>query len=351
MKEIKIDSNSAGKRLDKFLGSYFSECSMSFLYKMLRKKNITLNGKKADGQEKLGKDDTISVYFSDETFEKFANKHVKAASTEDVDVLSEFENAYKKYQNIDIIYEDDHILLVNKPAGILSQKAEKNDVSMNEWLIGYLLSTGLISQDSLATFRPSVCNRLDRNTSGILICSKSLCGAQKMAEILKDRSLHKYYRTIVIGSMNEDASISGYLYKDEKRNTVKLFDKIPKGKNIKESDFSQIRTSYQIINKGTYSGNNEKILLTELEVLLHTGKTHQIRAHLSSIGHPIIGDSKYGNSKVNGLIKKEFGLKYQLLHAYRLEFPQIDGELSHLSGKTIVANVPSLYNKIEDKIF
>ena len=274
-------------------------------------------------------------------FEKFANKHVKAASTEDVDVLSEFENAYKKYQNIDIIYEDEHIILLNKPAGILSQKAEWNDVSVNEWLIGYLLDKKVVSAQSLSTFRPSVCNRLDRNTSGMMICSKSLIGAQKMAEILKDRSIHKYYKTIVVGDVKEDSSISGFLYKDE----------IPKDGKLKESDFSEIKTSYKVLRRGTLTDNDSEKKLTELQVLLHTGKTHQIRAHLSSIGHPIIGDSKYGSNKINQLIKKEYGLKYQLLHSYKLEFPEIEGELSYLSGKNFEADIPQLYKKISDNLF
>ena len=351
MREIKIDNNSAGKRLDKFLGSYFTECSMGFLFKMLRKKNITLNGKKADGKEKLNVGDTIAVFFSDETFDKFVNKHAKSGSSGDADQTEEFVKAYKKYQNIDIIYEDDHIILLNKPAGILSQKAEWNDVSVNEWLIGYLLDKKFVSPQSLSTFRPSVCNRLDRNTSGMMICSKSLIGAQKMAEILKDRSLHKYYKTIVVGDVKENSSISGFLYKDEKTNRVKLYDEIPKDGKLKESDFSEIKTSYKVLRRGTLTDNDSEKKLTELQVLLHTGKTHQIRAHLSSIGHPIIGDSKYGSNKVNQLIKKEYGLKYQLLHSYKLEFPEIEGELSYLSGKTFEADIPQLYKKISDNLF
>lgn len=351
MKEIKIDFNSDGKRLDKFLGSYFSECSMGFLFKMLRKKNITLNGKKADGKEKLHEGDTISVFFSDETFNKFANKHVKAAETGNDAQIEEFYKAYNKYQNIDIIYEDDHIILFNKPAGILSQKSDYSDLSVNEYLIGYLLKKGIVTSSSMASFRPSVCNRLDRNTSGIIICSKSLIGAREMTRILRDRSLHKYYKTIVAGDMKTDSTIDGYLYKDEKRNVVKLFNEIPKDNINNESQFSRVKNSYKVLRKGILSDKAGEMKVAELEVLLHTGKTHQIRAHLSSIGHPIIGDVKYGDNRVNQIIKNKTGLKFQLLHAYKLVFPTFTGELSYLSGKVFEAEVPDLYKKIENVLF
>ena len=349
MKEIKVDNNSAGKRFDKFLGSYFSECSMGFIFKMLRKKNITLNGKKATGKELLSNGDIIAVFFSDETFYKFANKHISAEVSSKSNTY-EYEKAYNRIGHLDIVYEDDHILLINKPVGILSQKAEAKDVSVNEWLIGYLLDKNVITSESLGTFRPSVCNRLDRNTSGLLICSKSLSGARKMAEVLKDRSLHKYYKTIVVGNVKNNSHLSGYLYKDKKTNKVSLVKEIPSS-NANKSDYSAIETSFEVLRHGMYESNCKNTEFTELEVLLHTGKTHQIRAHLSSEGHPIIGDGKYGNARVNDLLKKDFGLKFQLLHSYKLVFPKIEGELSYLSDKVFEAKLPDLFLKIETKMF
>ena len=349
MKEIKIDNNSSGKRLDKFLGGYFSECSMGFLFKMLRKKNITLNGKKATGKELLNNGDTISVFFSDDTFYKFANKHV--SSDETANNTSEYIKAYERFGKLDIVYEDENILLLNKPVGILSQKAEVKDVSINEWLIGYLLKEEVISPENLGTFRPSVCNRLDRNTSGLLICSKSLAGARKMAEVLKDRSLHKYYKTIVVGRISEDSHLSGYLYKDKKTNKVTLFDKIPDKNAVNSAEYSPIETSFKVLSHGAFSYDGKQQELTELEVLLHTGKTHQIRAHLSSTGHPIIGDGKYGKEAINNSLRNKFGLKFQLLHSYKLVFPKIEGELSYLSDKVFEANLPEQFNNIERSCF
>ncbi len=336
MKEITISENESGKRLDKFLSQYFTGTTMGFLYKMFRKKNITLNKKKATGKEVLEKGDIISVFFSDETFDKFSNKFASGDSK----VTGEYLKAYKEMRNIRIIYEDDHILLLDKPAGILTQKAESKDISVNEWLIGYLLATGSLKEESLSTFRPSVCNRLDRNTSGIVICSKSLTGAREMARILKDRSLHKYYRTLVYGKLTEDAHIKGYLLKDEKKNQVKLFDEEKPGT-------SMIETSYHVISHlGTDEGKH--IDITELEVLLHTGKTHQIRAHLSSTGHPILGDSKYGIREINDILKKKVHLSHQILHAERLVFPEMTGDLSYLSEKEFKAELPDVFTGIKE---
>ncbi len=341
MREIIISNNEAGKKLDKFLSQYFTGTTMGFLYKMLRKKNITLNKKKATGKEVLKIDDVISVFFSDETFDKFSNKYV----SDSADTTREYERAYKSIGNLDIIYEDDHILLVNKTAGLLTQKSDSNDLSLNEWLLGYLLNKNAISKSSISTFRPSVCNRLDRNTSGIVICSKSLIGAREMARLLKSREIHKFYRTIVIDKITEDKHIKGYLIKDKKTNQVKLFDK-------EVADSVPIDTSFKVLLNGQIRTTYGEILeITELEVELHTGKTHQIRAHLASIGHPIIGDTKYGNKAVNMKLKNDTGLKSQLLHSQRIEFPGLEGELEYLSGKTFMADIPDQYKRVKDMIF
>lgn len=314
MKEIIIAENEAGQRLDKFLAKYLNEAPKSFFYKMLRKKNIVLNGKKATGNEKLNVGDSVKLFLADETIEKFSSNQIQKAST-----------------NLDIIYEDEHMLLINKPVGMLSQKAEQKDESLVEYLITYLLDTGSITKEELRTFHPSICNRLDRNTSGIVAAGKSLAGLQKLSELFKDRTLKKYYRCLVKGEVKENQYIKGYLYKDEKSNKVTVLANARK-------DSLPIETEYRPIS--VYDG------CTLLEVHLITGRTHQIRAHLASVGHPIIGDYKYGNKRINDIFKKEFGLESQLLHAYRLEFPKLDGALSKVSEKMFIAEIPSLFENI-----
>ena len=320
MREIVIGPNEADKRLDRFLTFYFKEASLGFIYKMLRKKNITLNGKKADGTEKLKSSDVIKVFFSDETFEKL--KGLNAAKTNEG-------KAYAKLGDIPVIYEDDYILLVNKPYGVLSQKAKADDISLNEWLIDYLLQKGSITKESLSSYRPSICNRLDRNTSGLVICAKALVGARTMNELISKRHIDKYYRTIVYGHLSEPVSLKGYLTKDEKKNKVDI--KV----NNPGDGYSYIETEYVPIE---YIKEKD---LTVLEVKLVTGKPHQIRAHLSSIGHPIIGDIKYGGKKIGAL-------NHQLLHSYRVRFPEgLKEPFEALSGREFIAQLPKEFEKIK----
>lgn len=357
MQEFRIGPNEAGQRLDKFLHKYLKEAGSSFLYKMLRKKNITLNKKKADGKETLSVGDEVQFFFSDETFEKFrgsvsfktvgtgtanGNKNKKDSRECRVDTkqnfLQQYQTAYEKLKGIEIIYEDRHILLLNKPAGILSQKSEPSDLSVNEWLIGYLLVNGKISKDQLDTFKPSVCNRLDRNTSGMIICGKSLMGSQQMNSLIKERKVRKFYRTFVKGRVTDSSYIKGYLKKDEKNNKVYLKETLP-GKQ-EEKEYVPIETAYQPVSYGKG--------YTYLEVELITGKTHQIRAHLASVGHPLLGDEKYGDREWNHSFKRAGIPKWQLLHSYRLEFPELEGEFAELSEKAFVAKEPMVYERLKD---
>ena len=299
MKEYKIGKNEANQRFDKYLHKLLKEAGSGFLYKMLRKKNITLNGKKADGTEKLKEGDVVKLFLSDETFQKFSGETILATEFLIPEAKREFE--------LSILYEDDDILIINKPKGMLSQKSSPSDFSANEYILDYLLRTNQVTAEELKTFRPSICNRLDRNTSGLLIAGKSLKGLQNMAEQLKSRSMKKYYRCIVKGTVTKPQKISGYLLKDEKTNQVTVLKE-----NTDKAKY--IETEYQPIMQ--YQGK-----YTLLEVHLITGRSHQIRAHLASIGNPILGDEKYGNHALNQELAKRFSIKGQLLHAYRLEFP------------------------------
>ena len=313
MKLITVHKQEEGQRLVKLLGAYLKEAPNSFFYKMLRKKNITLNGKKADGTEKLKCGDEIRLFLSDETYEKFAGK---------VQPKEKFPMA-----KLNIVYEDSNVIFINKPAGMLSQKSVPSDVSLNEYLLGYLEKSGQWKQEESKAFRPSVCNRLDRNTSGMVICGKSMAGLQQMAALLKDRSLHKYYLCLVKGVMTESQHLEGYLLKDENSNQVKIFQKETEGA-------AHIITEYEPL----YTEGET----TLLKVTLVTGKSHQIRAHLSSIGHPIIGDPKYGDRKVNAFFRETHGIKNQMLHAWKLTFPKLAELLDNLSEKSFEAEPAGL---------
>ena len=313
MKLITVHKQEEGQRLVKLLGAYLKEAPNSFFYKMLRKKNITLNGKKADGTEKLKCGDEIRLFLSDETYEKFAGK---------VQPKEKFPMA-----KLNIVYEDSNVIFINKPAGMLSQKSVPSDVSLNEYLLGYLEKSGQWKQEESKAFRPSVCNRLDRNTSGLVICGKSMAGLQQMAALLKDRSLHKYYLCLVKGVMTESQHLEGYLLKDENSNQVKIFQKETEGA-------AHIITEYEPL----YTEGET----TLLKVTLVTGNSHQIRAHLSSIGHPIIGDPKYGERKVNAFFRETHGIKNQMLHAWKLTFPELAEPLDNLSEKSFEAEPEGL---------
>lgn len=315
MKELRITQKEAGQRLDKLLGKYLNLAPKGFLYKMLRKKNITLNGKSCDGSEKLVAGDAIKLFLSDETIEKFSEVTVQKV---------------KKTQ-LDIIYEDSHILLINKPAGMLSQKAKERDESLVEYVTDYLLDTKAITREDLRTFRPSVCNRLDRNTSGLVVAGKSLPGLQIMSEVFRDRSLHKYYYCIVHGKLEREQTIHGFLLKNEQFNQVIIHE-------------SQVPGSAKISTK--YTPISYKNGYTLLKVMLITGKSHQIRAHLASIGYPLVGDIKYGSQKVNEEARKTFGVCHQMLHSYEVEFPKLPPPLADLSGKVFTAPLPEEFYKV-----
>ena len=330
MKNFYVQQNEAGQRLDKLLAKLLNKAPKSFIYKMLRKKNIVLNGKKADGSEKLVLEDRITLFLSDETIAQFTE------STEAVELKHE----------LDIIYEDSHILVLNKPIGELSQKAVKEDVSMVEYLLSYLLTTKQLTREQLASFKPGICNRLDRNTSGLLIAGKSLLGLQEMAEILKDRSLGKYYLCIVKGRLEGKRRVEGYLSKDEATNRVTIHP-------TKTGDAEYICTEYEPMKANPQKASEEgnKWSFTLLQVKLVTGRSHQIRAHLASLGHPLIGDYKYGDKKINHYFKSRYGLSHQLLHSYRMVFPELKGELAYLSGKELVAERPEIFTKIQGDLF
>ena len=318
MQELIVKELEANQRLDKFLHKYLKEAPNSFLYKMMRKKNIVLNGKKVTGNEMVQCGDTVKLFLSDETIEKF--RGVSSVQTD----TAIYEKAFRQFKHITVVAEFEDVLFIDKPVGVLSQRAEGNEFSANEWLIGYLLDKKVLCKADLNTFKPSVCNRLDRNTSGLLICSKTLTGSQVMSRLLNERTVHKYYQCLVKGSCRLDGIFEAFLYKDDKNNKVSIYD-----------SFDLIPAEYKALAKPIKTGVrplSEENGYTLLEIELFTGKTHQIRAQMEHLGFPLVGDVKYSGNEV---LSKTTGQK---LHAYRLVFPEMKDKCTYLSEKEIVCN-------------
>ena len=315
MREFIIQKNEENQRIDKYLKKLLPNATTSFLYKMMRKKNIVINKKKIEGNEKLVTGDVVTLFLSDETFEKF---HVN---------LEELKKEYDKLsglglKGLKIVYEDENMIVADKPYNMLSQKASDKDISANEYLLGYMIGKGELSFESYQTFRPSVVNRLDRNTTGLLIFGKTLGALQQLGEDIRNRSIRKYYRAVVAGELTESLELKGYLLKDEKTNKVS-YHKEP----LDGADYIETGVKPLMSKNG----------LTLVEIHLITGKTHQIRLHLSTIGHPIIGDMKYGDERYNKKYYESHKVNHQLLHAYRLEFPD---------GRIITAEPAAIYTKL-----
>lgn len=310
MKEFKVTKQNEGQRFDKYLSRILNKGSMSFIFKMLRKKNFVLNDKKATGKEILNEGDIVKLYISDDTYNLFKTD---SASKEKVTISNSINIKDR------IVYEDKDIIIINKPANLLSQKAKKEDVSLNEYIINYLYSSGSINEKNVIDYKPSVINRLDRNTTGIVIACKNLKAAQILSMSLKTREINKYYKCLVKGKFTKEGLHEGYLRKDKSTNIVTVTsEKI-------NDDCDLIQTEYKLLE---YKNGTSLV-----SVHLITGKSHQIRAHMAYLGYPIIGDNKYGDRLFNNELHK----KYQLLHAYKVEFPKYEDDLSfEFSGKSFI---------------
>lgn len=324
MRQLTIGKNDCDKRIDKFLLKALKDMPNSLLYKLIRTKRIKLNGKRTQPGEILKENDVITLYIADEFFND--------GSTE-IQKINKLENKYLDLAPNEIVYEDENVILIDKPQGELvhSQMPDEKPVDSQETclvdrLCGYLYKKGEYDPYSSNGFTPSLCNRLDRNTCGIVIAAKNPRALAILNDKVKYREMEKKYLCMVYGvPQKKTALLKDFLYKDKKANRVFVFpthEAAKKSLNIKyDDDIKSIITKYEVLKE-----YKDKSLL---EVELITGRTHQIRAHLAYIGHPIIGDGKYG---VNH--KSKSGVQYQMLCSYYLKFKfKTDGGiLSYLDG-------------------
>lgn len=318
MKEFLITKENANQRADKFIKKYLNEAPLSFIYKTFRKKDIKVNNKWIKENYILKEGDVLKVYISDEKIAEF-NKPID---------ISEI----KTKANLDIVYEDENILIVNKRKGILihGDINEKRRTLSNE-VLTYLYQKGKFKNDG-KSFIPSPVHRLDRNTSGLVIFAKNLYSSQAMLELLKDHE--NILKTYLVLSFNkakeEEGKIDLPLIKNEKNGFVKV--------GSIDSGAKSAKTLFKVIDE------NESYTLFKASLI--TGRTHQLRVHFASICCPIVGDEKYGDFSKNKSFEKEFNYRTQFLIAYKISFKEVTGELSYLSNKTFKANISEKELKI-----
>lgn len=306
MKSFIIGPNDAGQRLDKFIAKAAPLLPQALMYKYIRIKRIKVDGKRAQISSRLTEGCEVALYINDEFFEPAPERY-------------DFLSASK---NLEILYEDENLLLLDKKAGVLSHAG---DGEYGDNLIArvqrYLYEKGEYDPAAEHSFAPALVNRIDRNTGGIVIAAKNAPTLRILNQKMKDRELHKYYLCIVHGSLpRREGTLEGYLLKDEKSKTVHVLERPCDGAKT-------IRTRYHVL------AEREGLSLVEVDLL--TGRTHQIRAHFASIGHPLLGDGKYGSNKLN----KQYGYKKQCLYSYKLtfRFTTDPGHLAYLDGRTFQA--------------
>lgn len=314
--KVEISANEAGQRLDKFIRKWLKDVPLSAIYKSIRKGDIKVNGKKAKEKYFLSEGDIIETR--------------EITSTEKREKFQRIDNKLK------ITYEDDNMLLVEKWPGVLVHSDKKEGAStLTDYVLSYLFDKGDYTPEKEVTFTPAPCNRLDRNTSGIVIFGKNYDSLKMLNEMIRERKIKKYYMALVKGRI-KDGVYEAYISKDEDSNTSKVFSS-PKPNTKKIA--MEVKNVQSV---GTFS-------LIELDLI--TGRSHQLRAHLSFLGNPILGDSKYGDSKLNSFFFNKYGIDYQFLYAYKVVFKDCPEKLAYMENKTIGESLPPVLKKIKNDVF
>lgn len=317
MKTIVVTFKESNQRVDKYLKKYLNNAPLSFIYKLFRKKDVKINGHWVKENNILHEGEELTIYINDEQLKEF----------------NEVRPIEKVTLNHPIIYEDYNILIINKPRGLLvhGDISEKRLTLTNE-VLNYLYYKEEYNPSAEQGFTPAPAHRLDRNTSGLVVYAKNLIALQELEDLFKDKAeIRKEYQALVVGHLDSKQEINKPLLKDEKTGLVKV------SKLGKEA--------ITIVEPIKYIGD-----FTLVNVTILTGRTHQIRVHLSSIGYPIVGDAKYGDFKVNKEFRDLYKFENQWLHAYRLTFLNVQGILSYLKNKTFVAPINKKENELLTKL-
>ena len=317
MQKITISSKESNQRVDKFVKKYLNLAPLSFVYKLFRKKDIKINGHWVKENYIIQENDELTIFVTDSQIEEFS----KPKEIEKVNF------------NHEIIYEDENILIVNKPRGLLvhGDEGEKKLTLSNE-VINYLYFKGEYDPKVDKAFSPAPAHRLDRNTSGLVVFAKNLESLQELELLFKEKEdISKEYKALVVGKLTSPKEINAPLRKDVNTGLVKV---------AKDG-----KTALSYVKPIKYYGD-----FTLVNVQIYTGRTHQIRVHLQSIGYPVVGDSKYGDFKINKEFKELYKFENQFLHAYKLSFGSLKGKLKYLSGKVFESNLPENELKLLEKI-
>lgn len=314
--KIEIGPNEAGQRIDKFIRKWLKDVPLSAIYRSLRKGDIKVNGKKVKEKYSIIQGDIIETR--------------EISSTEKKEKFIRIDNKLK------ITYEDENMLIVEKWPGVLVHSDSKNgEATLTDYVLSYLFDKGDYQPEKEVTFTPAPCNRLDRNTSGIVLYGKNYESLKALNEMIRERRIKKYYEALVKGRI-KDGIYEAYISKDEDSNISKIYDS-PKPNTKKIA--MEVKT---VQSCGIYSF---------IEIDLITGRSHQLRSHLSSLNNPIVGDSKYGNKEINSFFVNKYGLNYQYLYAYKMVFKDCPALLEYMENKTISESIPPVLKKIKNDVF
>lgn len=313
---IEIGANEAGQRTDKFMRKVLGDVPLSRIYKAFRKGDIRVNGSKINEKHSLVEGDIVET--------KYITSDVK-------------KEEFKRIENkLKITFEDENILMVEKWPGVLVHADKKDgEPTLTDYVLSYLFDKGDYRPENEITFTPAPCNRLDRNTSGIVMFGKNFKSLKLLNEMIRERNIEKFYMALVRGRI-KDGIYEGYIHKNEDANISQVY-------NVEMPDTKKIAMEVKNIEScGTFS---------LIDINLLTGRSHQLRAHLSHLGHSIVGDSKYGDKKINNFFINKYGLNYQYLYAYKATFKNCPEDLSYMENKTIAESLPPVFKKIKKDVF